>query len=42
MNLTRKILSFILQIFDSESYLFSEIDSHKWENKLEIQCHQPD
>jgi hypothetical protein len=42
MSLLKKIFSFIHQIFDCESYLFSEIDSHKWENKLEVQFHQPD
>lgn len=42
MSIIKNILSFLHQIFDCESYLFSEIDSHKWENKLEAQCHLSD
>lgn len=42
MSIMKKILSFIHHIFDCESYLFSEIDSHKWESKLETQSHFPD
>jgi hypothetical protein len=42
MKMIKYIFNCICGIFNCQNYLFSEIDSHKWETKYENNCHIPD